>query len=93
MIKKRAVFLDRDGVINECIFDKNINSNSPRRLEEFKILPKAIEALFNLKEMEFLLIVVTNQPDVSRGITNKSDVEKIHEYIKKNLPIDDIYVC
>ena len=93
MIKNQAVFLDRDGVINECIFDKNINSNSPRRLEEFKILPKVIDALFLLKKMEFLLIIVTNQPDVSRGITNKSDVEKIHEHIKKNLPINDIYVC
>ncbi len=93
MIKNQAVFLDRDGVINECIFDKNINSNSPRRLEEFKILPKVIDALFLLKKMKFLLIIVTNQPDVSRGITNKSDVEKIHEHIKKNLPINDIYVC
>ena len=52
-----------------------------------------IDALFLLKKMKFLLIIVTNQPDVSRGITNKSDVEKIHEHIKKNLPINDIYVC
>jgi len=93
MIKKRAVFLDRDGVINECIFDKKINSNSPRCLDEFRILPKVEEALSHLKEMNFLLIVVTNQPDVARGITLKRDVEKIHEHMKKNLPLNDIYVC
>ena len=93
MIEKQAVFLDRDGVINECIFDKKINSNSPRYLNEFRILPKVKDALMHLKEMNFLLIVVTNQPDVCRGIILKSDVEKIHEYIKKNLPINDIYVC
>ena len=76
MIEKHAVFLDRDGVINECIFDKKINSNSPRYLNEFRILPKVKDALMHLKEMNFLLIVVTNQPDVSRGIILKSDVEK-----------------
>ena len=78
-IKKQAVFLDRDGVINECIFDKKINSNSPRKLEEFKILPKVSEALSLIHDMNFLSIIVTNQPDVARGKINKDDVENIHK--------------
>tara|TARA_B110000027_G_C16096961_1_gene291253 strand:+ start:755 stop:1300 length:546 start_codon:yes stop_codon:yes gene_type:complete len=92
-IKKQAVFLDRDGVINECIFDKKINSNSPRKLEEFKILPKVSEALSLIRDMNFLSIIVTNQPDVARGKINKKDVENIHKYLKNNFPINDIYVC
>ena len=91
--ENQAIFLDRDGVINECIYDKKINSNSPKNLESFRILPKVKEALSIIEEMNFLSIVVTNQPDVSRGIILKEEIEKIHIYMKKNLPITDIYAC
>ena len=62
----RAVFLDRDGVINRAVV-RDGKPYPPASLAEFEILPGVPEALRELDEAGFLLIVVTNQPDVARG--------------------------
>lgn len=90
--KKRAIFLDRDGVINESIV-KNGKPYAPLHLAELKIIDGVPVSLRRLKEMGFLLIVVTNQPDVSRGSASKNKIEAIHNFLKKELILDDIYVC
>ena len=62
----KAVFLDRDGVINRSLV-KQGKPYPPATIDELEILPGVDEALSSLKKEGFLLIVVTNQPDVARG--------------------------
>lgn len=88
----RAVFLDRDGVLNRG-FIRNGKSYPPRCLEEFEILDGVAEGCRMLKEAGFLLVVVTNQPDVGRGSQSPSVVEEMHQFLARNLPIDRVEVC
>ena len=88
----RAVFLDRDGVINRCVVREN-KPYPPGSLAEFEFLPGVIEACRLLKEAHFLLVVITNQPDVGRGTQRQAVVEEIHRHVCKNLPIDRLEVC
>jgi len=89
---KKAVFLDRDGVINRALIRDGL-PYPPNSLDELEILPGVTESLRLLKKSGFLLVVVTNQPDVGRGIQKKQTVEKMHAYLLKKLPLDVIYVC
>lgn len=65
----------------------------PSTLSELKILPGVPEALDRLKSAGFRLIVVTNQPDVSRGVLSRESVEAIHGMLSARLPLDEIRVC
>jgi D-glycero-D-manno-heptose 1,7-bisphosphate phosphatase len=89
---KSAVFLDRDGVLNEAIV-RNGKPYPPRDLNELVITYGAGAALEGLKREGFLLIVVTNQPDVARGIVNRTDLEKINAHLAANLRLDAIEIC
>ena len=89
---KRAVFLDRDGVINRAIL-RDGQPNSPSTRAEVDILPGVAEALSRLRGAGFLLVVATNQPDVARGRTSRHEVEAIHARMRQSLPVDDIRVC
>ena len=89
---RRAVFLDRDGVINRAVI-RNGKPHPPASLEELAIIPDAGEALRVLKDLGFVLIVVTNQPDVARGVQSRDVVEAINDRLREALPIDDIFVC
>jgi D-glycero-D-manno-heptose 1,7-bisphosphate phosphatase len=88
----KAIFLDRDGVLNEAIIINN-NPFPPRDLNEVNIINGVKDALFNLKKAGFKLIVITNQPDVARGTTNMDTVKSINNYLMKQLPLDSILVC
>ena len=88
----RAVFLDRDGVLNVGVV-KGGKPFAPATVDEFQIAPGVKEACTALKEAGFLLIVTTNQPDVSRGAARREDVDAIHDYMRSLLPIDDLIVC
>ena len=89
--KRRAVFLDRDGVINESIV-RDGKPYAPTALAGFKLLPGVKDALQSLREAGFLNIVVTNQPDVATGKAKREDIDAIHAELKK-LPIDAVKVC
>jgi D-glycero-D-manno-heptose 1,7-bisphosphate phosphatase len=89
---RRAVFLDRDGVLNRA-FVREGKAHPPPTLEAFEILPGVAEALRALDDAGFLLIVVTNQPDVARGRQRRDVVEEMHRRLRQALPIDDIKVC
>lgn len=65
----------------------------PASLVELEILPGVHEALQKLHDADYLLVVVTNQPDVARGIARKEDVELINAFLLSQLPIDDIRTC
>jgi D-glycero-D-manno-heptose 1,7-bisphosphate phosphatase len=90
--KRRAVFLDRDGVINPALV-RDGKPYPPATLEEFEVLPGMAEALRALDEAGFLLIVATNQPDVARGLQRREVVEAMHGKLREALPLDDIKVC
>jgi D-glycero-D-manno-heptose 1,7-bisphosphate phosphatase len=89
---QRAVFLDRDGVINRAIIVDE-KPYPPHSLKEFEILPGVRAAVFALKLAGFRVIVVTNQPDVATGKQSRDVVEEFHRYLSAFLPLDDIYTC
>jgi len=89
---KRAVFLDRDGVINRAL-ERDSKPYPPRNLGEFQILPEVPAACMRLKQAGFLLVVATNQPDVGRGTLKQEMVETIHTEMCRRLPIDRVEVC
>lgn len=91
-MKRRAVFLDRDGVINQAVV-KDGKPYPPSSINEVEILPGVPEALEKLRNASFLLICVTNQPDVARGKQSKRVIEAIHELLLESLPLDDMCVC
>lgn len=88
-VVNKAVFLDRDGVLNHPII-KNGKSYPPQFLKDFVIYEDAYEATKRLKQHGFLLVVVTNQPDVGRGTQNLETVEKMHSLLISKLPIDRV---
>ena len=89
---QRAVFLDRDGVLNQAIV-RDGKPYPPANLGELIIAPDAPAALQSLKQAGFLLLVVTNQPDISRGTRAPSVVEAIHQALRQALPLDDFFLC
>jgi D-glycero-D-manno-heptose 1,7-bisphosphate phosphatase len=88
----KAVFLDRDGVINRAL-ERDGMPYPPASIEEFEILPEVPGACRSLKEAGYLLVVATNQPDVGRGTVSRDVVEKIHARMIEVLPIDWVEVC
>ena len=92
---QKPVFLDRDGVINKVVF-RNGNSQkpiAPWSLKEFSLLPSIKLPLLNLKKFGFKLFVVTNQPDIAKGIIDHSFIAEVNAVISRELPIDEIRVC
>lgn len=73
----KCIFLDRDGVLNEDFVDYTY------KVEKFFILPKAIEGLKKMKQDGYLLVVITNQSGIAKGIYDHSDVHKCHEYFQR----------
>jgi D-glycero-D-manno-heptose 1,7-bisphosphate phosphatase len=89
---KRAVFLDRDGVLTRALVRDGI-AYAPITPAEMEIDADAPAALARLKAAGFLLVVITNQPDVARGITRFEDVEAMHAILRAALPLDAFFVC
>lgn len=91
-MNNKAIFLDRDGVLNHVTVVNGV-PQAAKSLSELIIFDDAYDALCALKKMGYMLIVVTNQPDVVRGTIKKETIESMHAYLKEKLPIDAIYVC
>ena len=89
---RRAVFLDRDGVLNEIVL-RDGRPGSPAGLPEVRIPAGVPEALRRLREAGFVLICVTNQPEVARGRQRRAAVEALNRALAAALPIDDFFVC
>ena len=88
----KAVFLDRDGVLNKAVV-KNGKPYPPASAAELEISPDAEEALKKLKAEGYKLLVVTNQPDVAKGTATRAAVEEINRKLASTLPVNDIFVC
>ncbi|RQH08351.1 D-glycero-alpha-D-manno-heptose-1,7-bisphosphate 7-phosphatase [Paraburkholderia dinghuensis] len=89
---RRAIFLDRDGVINRSVV-RDGKPYPPSSVAEVVILPGVAEALAALHDAGYLLIVVTNQPDVARGTTSKAAVEAINHHLNAHLTLDEFRTC
>lgn len=89
---RRAVFLDRDGVINRPIV-RDGKPYPPADLAAVEILPGVVDALQALHDAGWLLIVVTNQPDVARGTVTRAEVDAINHFLQQTLPIDEFRTC
>nr|MDO8118499.1 HAD-IIIA family hydrolase [Candidatus Sigynarchaeota archaeon] len=88
-----AVFLDRDGVINEVCYDDDRGIYTATTLDECRFLPKVKEAIMLLKKNGYLVIVVSNQPGVAFGYLKKEVVQQIDLKLKKLFHIDGAYYC
>lgn len=86
------MFLDRDGVLNRALI-RDGKPYPPDSLAQLELLPGVNEACRQLHDAGFLLIIVTNQPDISRGTTTADHVEAIHAAITQSLPIDAVQLC
>jgi len=89
---RRAVFLDRDGVLVIPQM-RDGRSYAPRSLNDFRFYPEAKAALADLKQAGYLLVVVTNQPDVGKGLISQPTLDQMHDRIRKELCVDRIEVC
>jgi D-glycero-D-manno-heptose 1,7-bisphosphate phosphatase len=92
VVRRRAVFLDRDGVINRAIV-RDGKPYPPDSLAALEILPGVAAALQSLRAAGYLNVVVTNQPDVATGKQRREMVEAINHYLFVNLALDSIKVC
>ncbi len=88
----RAVFLDRDGVLNAVVM-RDGQPCSPRTFDEFALLDGVAEPLVRLKAAGFRLIVVTNQPDITRGKMTADALACMTEALTLALPVDEVRVC
>lgn len=91
-VTRQAVFLDRDGVINRA-FVRDGKPFPPTCVEEVEVLSGVKEALRDLSDSGYLLLVVTNQPDIARGTLDAQSAASINDLLISELPIDKIYVC
>ena len=87
-----AVFLDRDGIINRALV-RDGKPYPPARLDELEILPGSVTSLSRLADFGYVLIGVTNQPDVARGTQSREMVESFNALIQSRLPVREIFVC
>ncbi|MEP4379687.1 MAG: HAD-IIIA family hydrolase [Alphaproteobacteria bacterium] len=88
----RAIFLDRDGVLIRT----DVREGRPyaiRKSADLEYLPGAREAVQRARELGFLTVVVTNQPDVARGLADRSEVDAMHAQLTSALGVDDVQAC
>lgn len=91
-LKKKAVFLDRDGVINKS-FVIDGKPYAPRTFEDFKVYEHAKLSLALLKKRGFKTIVISNQPDIGNGLMRRNELVKMHNYLMRTLDLDKVKVC
>jgi D-glycero-D-manno-heptose 1,7-bisphosphate phosphatase len=89
---RKAVFLDRDGVLNEPSV-RNGKPYPPADMMSLIVLPEVRSACTALKQAGYTLVMVTNQPDVRRGVRNRDTVEAMNQYIARELSLDSVRVC
>ena len=89
---KPAIFFDRDGVLNKIV-ERDGKPASPRKPDELVIVPEAAEVIAAARALGFRIFVVTNQPDVRRGLMSDCALDAIHDKLASSLSIDAIAAC
>ena len=89
---KRAVFLDRDGVVNRAVVRQG-KPYPPATLSDLRLLPGVREACTKLREAGFALILITNQPDIARGLVTAEQVAEMNLHLQRYLQLDGVGLC
>ena len=89
---KQAVFIERDGILNRVRVERQ-HQVSPLTLEEFHLNKAAAPLLTKLKAGGLLLIATTNQPGLSRGYQSRRELDRMHDLLRRSLPLDELLVC
>lgn len=90
--KRKAVFLDRDGVLVRSEVRKG-KPYAALTLRAFEILPEAPAAVRSLKAAGYATVLVTNQPELARGNIAQATMDAMHDRLRAALPLDDVRVC
>jgi len=91
-LMKSGIFFERDGILNLVKIERG-QQVTPLTLDEFKVNPAALDSLHKLKAAGFVLLATTNQPGLSRGYLPRRELDRMHDLLKRSLPLDDILVC
>jgi histidinol-phosphate phosphatase family protein len=95
----KAVFLDRDGVINEIVFHEDVEVlDSPFNIRQVRIIKGAFEAIATFNQMGYKVLLVTNQPGAAKGKMSLARIEEVNQHIvnmasKSGAQIDHVYCC
>ncbi len=89
---KKAVILDRDGVINSVTVLNGV-PRPPRGLSDFQLLPGVETAIEDLRNAGFLVFCLTNQPEIARGTLDRANVDAISSYLVEWLGVQEVFVC
>ena len=89
---RSAVFVDRDGVINEAIIREG-KPYSPMRSEELHVIDGAAQACTQLQGAGYAVVVITNQPEIARGRLDTAELGRMHDSLRRQVPVDAIYYC
>ena len=92
MIRNKAIFFDRDGVLNKAII-KDKKPFPPNNIKELIIENFVEETIIFLKKLNYKVFIFTNQPDVSRKTIKKENALEINNFLKKKFDIDDVFIC
>ena len=88
----RAIFFDRDGVLNQLV-KRDGGLYSPRKSEDYSIFEESIAVVRDFKKLDFHLLVISNQPDISRGFLAESELKKMTSMLLSQIPIDEVFYC
>jgi D-glycero-D-manno-heptose 1,7-bisphosphate phosphatase len=91
-MSRQAAFLDRDGVLVEALV-RDGHAVAPTMLTQFRVVPNARTQVERLRAAGFLCCVVTNQPEVARGLIDWATLEAMHTLLRAEIPLDDILIC
>jgi D-glycero-D-manno-heptose 1,7-bisphosphate phosphatase len=89
---KKAVFIERDGILNE-VRQGPRQQITPVTMEEFVVIKERQPHLRALKKAGYVLIATTNQPGLSRGYQSRRELDRMHDILRRVFPLDDIFVC
>jgi D-glycero-D-manno-heptose 1,7-bisphosphate phosphatase len=95
-VVKRALFLDRDGVIDALVPHDDGEWGAPLEPKQVRILPGAVEAMNLAASKGWILFIVTNQPDAAKGKTTQSSLHAVHEELLRQLgpvPVTEFFYC
>ena len=89
---KKAVFLDRDGTLNKVVF-RDGKPSCPWKFQDFELFDSVKESLQKLKDKNYILVLITNQPDIARKNLDPAELNKINMLIKQELELDEVLFC
>ena len=89
---QKAIFFDRDGVLNKLV-SRDGSFYSPQTFEDLEIVDEAREVIKLVHGMGYLAIVISNQPDISRGKLEQSELDKMTGLLFEELNVDDVFYC